>query len=72
MSRLTAIIVGSHLLGGGKEVISVRLKNTEVAQILVGNSDSEIVVVADEGLPGPGNVTLVSDTGAIVSTACSD
>jgi hypothetical protein len=63
-------IRGDNLLGGGAEIVSVKLNTVEVAQILVNNSDNEIVVVAAEGSPGAGDVVLVADTGAVISTAC--
>jgi mucin-19 len=60
-------IVGRRLLGGGTRITSVQLGNVGVRNIEVGTNDSLVVVRAGlSGSTGVGNVTLVSDSGAVV------
>jgi hypothetical protein len=63
------LIAGSNLLGGGTLYTSISLGGVEIASYLEVISDTVVVVTASESFDaGNGEVKLVSDTGAIVSS----
>jgi hypothetical protein len=61
-------ISGVHLLGGGTEVVSVSLAGTEAATIQSSKNEAVVVIVAAADAI-QGAITMVSDTGAIVTLA---
>jgi len=64
------IIQGTNLLGGGTRLTSVKLKGFEVQSVLLA-SNTQVIVVAAAGTPGPGSICMTSNTGAIVEAPCN-
>ena len=59
-------ITGSSLLGGGDSYSNIMLGGQEVLK-RVSVDDSELIVRANNNTAGKGDVTLVSDSGSVVS-----
>jgi hypothetical protein len=57
-------ILGSNMLAGGTELVSVKLAGVEVAEI-TSSSDDKVEVIAAASLFAEGEIIFVSDTGAI-------
>jgi len=62
-------LAGYGLLGGGDTILSVTLAGVEVEEI-VSFSDDLIEIIASDGTPGSGYITITADSGAIITTGC--
>ncbi|EGD83315.1 hypothetical protein PTSG_03923 [Salpingoeca rosetta] len=66
-------VTGSSLLAGGTRIVRATLANVNASQILIGNRNFIVVLVAGQN-PNPsanttGDVVLYTDTGAVVTLA---
>lgn len=62
------VISGEGLLGGGSEIISVKLVGVEATEIK-SSSDTEVTVIADtRSASASGVVTMVADSGAVITS----
>ena len=63
------VISGEGLLGGGSEIVSVKLVGVEVKEIK-SSTDTEVIVIVDtRSANASGVATMVSDTGAVVTSS---
>ena len=65
-------ITGTGMLGGGQEVSSVLLNGVSALEIMVSYDTFIRVRAGESGVTGAGNVTIIANTGAEVSSIVTD
>ena len=65
-------ITGTGMLGGGQEVSSVLLNGVSALEIMVSYDTFIRVRAGESGVTGAGNVTVIANTGAEVSSVVMD